>query len=88
MKDLFNSCGPNTLFGIRVVISKDCPRYVLPEEVMPGIPWPPGFRDKINAWSLDYLGTINMLPPGQIFRIGNDTIVVRQEEYQKLRRML
>ncbi len=36
---------PSRLFGMDVIESPDVPRYTLPEELMPGVPWPPGFRD-------------------------------------------
>ena len=32
--DLFQ---PNTIFGMKVVISPNRPRYVLPEEIIPGV---------------------------------------------------
>ena len=57
--------GACTLLGMPVVISPDLPRYTLPAELLPGVPWPPGFRDEINAWSLDYLGTVCLLQDGE-----------------------
>ena len=53
-----------TLHGMRIIESPDRPRYVLPEEVIPGVPWPPGFREDFNRWSVDFLGTWNVVPPG------------------------
>lgn len=32
------------------------PRYTLPPEVMPGVPWPPYFRNEFNHWSMSFLG--------------------------------
>lgn len=58
-----------SLFGMDVVISPDIPKYVLPEEVMPGIPWPPGFRDDFNKWSKEACGTTNLLPRGTAYVI-------------------
>lgn len=55
------------LYGLPIVVSPDRPKYVLPEWLVPGVvPWPPGFRDEINAWSTDFLGTWNMIPDGQM----------------------
>lgn len=32
--------------------------YVLPAEVIPGVPWPLGFRDEINKWSVEFFGSV------------------------------
>jgi hypothetical protein len=59
---------------------------VLPPEVIPGVPWPPGFRDEINAWSLSFLGTYNVIPPGSaLFVMGGHTAFVRPEAMVMLR---
>ena len=80
--DLFQ---PNTIFGMKVVISPNRPRYVLPEEIIPGVPWKPGFRDEINKWSLEFLGTTNVLPKGEAYIINNNTVMLRPEDAVKLR---
>lgn len=74
----------SALFGLRVQVSADHPRYVLPPEVIPGVPWPPGFRDEINSWSKSYLGTWNLLSKGQVIVIGGHTWLVRPEDYERL----
>lgn len=60
----------STFMGLRVYVAPDVPRYVLPDRLrLPcgvDIEWPPGFRDEINAWSLSFLGTVNLLPDGQV----------------------
>lgn len=78
--------GPS-LFGMKVIESPDVPRYTLPEEIIPGVPWPPGFRAEINAWSKEFLGTTNALPRGMAYLIGNTYAVMRLEDFTKLRNM-
>lgn len=52
--------------GINIVVVPDLPRYQLPAEVMPGVQWPLGFRDRINAWARDFLGNLpHILPDGR-----------------------
>jgi hypothetical protein len=70
--------------GLDVIESPDVPRYVLPEEVIPGVPWPPGFRDEINHWSREFLGTTNMLPPGMSYVIAGRYAVMRRSDVVKL----
>lgn len=72
------------LAGMRVVESRDCPRYTLPEEVIPGVPWPPGFREEFNRWSTAFLGTTNIVPKGMAYVLMNDTLVMRPEDVVKL----
>mgnify|MGYP003659087025 CR=1 FL=1 len=70
--------------GIKIIESPDRPRYTLPEEVIPGVPWPPGFRDEINRWSREFLGTVNYLPIGTAYVLGNGFAVMRPSEIVKL----
>lgn len=56
----------SSLLGFDIVVSPDVARYVLPAEVLPGVPWPPGFRDSINAWARDFCGTTNFIPDGEV----------------------
>jgi hypothetical protein len=74
------------LGGLRVIVSPDRPRYVLPDEVIPGVPWPPGFRDEINAWSASFLGTWNVVPEGQALVMGNNTVLLRAKQYAMLKK--
>lgn len=73
-----------TLYGLRLHIAPDRPRYVLPDEVMPGVPWPEGFRQKLNEWSASFLGTWNLLSDSQAYRFGN-VMVVSPRAYEALR---
>ena len=70
--------------GMDVITSPDVPRYVLPEEVIPGVPWPPGFREEINKWSREFLGTTNVVPRGTAYVIGNRYAVMRPSDVVKL----
>lgn len=55
-----------TVMGTPVYVVPDQPRYVLPAEVIPGVPWPPGFREETNAWSLRVCGRWNLLTDGEV----------------------
>jgi len=82
--DPFSLRIPARLFGMDVIESKDQPRYTLPEEVIPGVPWPPGFRDDINAWSHSFLGTTNIIPRGTFYVIGNRCVIGRPSDVVKI----
>ena len=56
---------PATFHGISVFVSPDRPKYELPAEAIPGVPWPEGFRDDLNRWARDYLGTWNIVKDGE-----------------------
>ncbi len=55
---------PETLFGFRLIVTPDRPRYELPAEILPGLPWPEGFREEINAWARGFFRPVNMLQDG------------------------
>lgn len=56
----------NTILGFRVHVIPDAPRYTLPPELLPGVPWPVGFRDEFNAWARPFLGHTNLMHDGEI----------------------
>lgn len=76
---------PGMLAGFRVIECPDRPRYVLPPEVIPGVPWPPGFRDDINAWSLSFLGTWNQIPRDTAYLIAGNVLYARPEHIVALK---
>ena len=76
---------PGSIFGMKVIESHDHPRYTLPEEIIPGVPWPPGFRDEINAWSRAFLGTTNMLPRGTAYVLAGGYAVMHPSDVVKIR---
>lgn len=76
----FGMLGLGTFAGLKIVESPDIPRYTLPAELMPGVPWPPGFRDDINRWSRSFLGTTNVVPRGQMYVVANQMVVMRPED--------
>jgi len=84
MRDPFNFFSPFQFCGLNVIESPDRPRYTLPEEIIPGVPWPPGFRDEINRWSVGFLGTVNYVPLNTAYMIGNSLVVMRKEDILKL----
>jgi hypothetical protein len=70
--------------GMQIIESPDLNRYTLPEEILPGVPWPPGFRDDLNRWSRSFLGTTNALPRGTTYVLNNRAIVMRPEDILKI----
>lgn len=62
---------PQSFFGAPIYVVEDKARYVLPLELLPGVPWPPGFRDEFNGWSLAFLGVFNPLCDGEVWSQGN-----------------
>jgi hypothetical protein len=76
------------LGGIKLIISPDRLKYELPTEVIPGVPWPEGFREEINNWSKEFIGTFNLLPKGQMYLVGGKTFMVRREDFVKIQNLL
>lgn len=54
----------HNLFGMQIIEAKEYPRYVLPNEIIPGVPWPDGFKEEIDKWSREFLGTVSLVPKG------------------------
>ena len=72
--------GRGSFAGLRIVESPDRPRYTLPAEVIPGVPWPSGFREEFNRWSVGFLGTVNVLPAGTMYVMAGGYAVMRPKE--------
>lgn len=53
---------PQTLYGMKVIIIPDKPKMQLSE----GCPVTNAFRKEINAWMLEFFGTTNIIPDGQM----------------------
>jgi hypothetical protein len=66
--------------GMNIIESPDRPRYTLPAEAAPGVPWPPGFRDSFNRWSTATLGTVNNLPKGTVYVLDGTHMVMRPSD--------
>lgn len=79
----FNLFASRSLFGFDVVAAPLHAKYVLPAEVIPGVPWPPGFREEINRWSVDFLGTTCLVPRGMAYVMGH-TVVMRPEDVVRI----
>jgi len=73
-----------SLAGIQVIEAPEYPKYELPKEVMPGVPWPPGFREEINRWSRSFLGTTSLIPSGTAYVIAGSSIMMRPSDVVKL----
>ena len=75
---------PSLLCSMEVFESLDQPRYTLPDEVIPGVPWPPGFRDEINRWSREFLGTTNLVPHGMAYVFNGRSMLMRPSDVVKI----
>jgi len=82
--DPFGLRMPGMIAGLKVIESPDIPRYTLPDEIIPGVPWPAGFRDEINRWSRSFLGTTNVVPRGTAYMIVGGYTVMRREDIVKI----
>jgi hypothetical protein len=61
--------GLSSLFGIDIHEAPMIPRYQLPEELIPGVPWDPKFRAEINAWAKNFLGYTCVVPRDTVYMI-------------------
>jgi len=73
------------LYGMRVVVAPSTPRYTLPAEVMPGVPWPDGFREETNAWARRVCGETCMVPDDKMMVLGNNTVYISPRMYERVR---
>jgi hypothetical protein len=51
---------------------------------MPGVPWPPGFRDEINRWSRSFLGETDIVPRGTALKIFDDYLIMHPSDIVKI----
>lgn len=72
------------LYGVQIIEAPEYPIYQLPKEIIPGVPWPPGFREEINEWSKEFIGTRSFLPPCTAYMIGGSMAVMRAKDIVKL----
>lgn len=77
-----------SIYGMTVCLVPDPPRYQLPAEVMPGVPWPAGFREGFNAWARGLLGHgVNLLEDGRsLVDTANSAVYVNPRTFEALRR--
>ena len=58
----------NSIYGLKVFVSPDRPRYVLP----PDVPPPTGMtRREFDAWARETLGVANDIPDGEVYFAAN-----------------
>jgi hypothetical protein len=74
----------HSFMGMSVHLAPECPVYELPAEVLPGVPWQPGFRDDFNAWALRRFGTRCAVPIGKCLVLGGKTMLVRRGDFERL----
>ena len=85
---MYNPADVQSINGIRLIISPNRLKYELPAEVIPGVPWPKGFREDFNSWSEKFIGTFNLLPKGQMYLVGGKTFMVRREDYVRIQNLM
>jgi hypothetical protein len=73
-----------SIYGMSIQVSPDVPKYELPEELLPGVPWPESFREYINEWSRDFIGTTNLLRDGEVLKTMN-ALHVNPRTYTQMR---
>ena len=65
MRPFDNPFAPGPFGGIDVVVQRDQPGYVLPEDLM----LPPAFRAQFNAWAAEFFRPKNLLADDQVIHI-------------------
>jgi hypothetical protein len=74
------------LYGMKVVVARSTPRYTLPAEVMPGVPWPEGFREETNAWARRVCGETCIVPDDMaILQPAINAIYISPRTYERVR---
>lgn len=79
--------------GSRVFVVPDyyyIPRYTLPEEVLPGVSWPAGFREDFNAWSVSFLGLrpYPLIRSGSAYRLANGDLYMAESDFNRVKALL
>lgn len=59
-----------SIFNFQDCVEPDRPR-VLPDEVCPGVPWPPGFKEGIDNWMKGFFKPRNYIDDFQVVKLGN-----------------
>lgn len=72
------------LGGLDIIMATEHPRYTLPAEVLPGVPWPAGFKEDTDAWARRVCGTTCLVPRGQALMDGTK-VILHPEDYIALR---
>lgn len=72
--------------GLNLMVSPDHPKMRLPDEVIPGVPWPDGFKQDFDAWLLRFFGTTNLVADGETWSIGKHSIYVNPRTYARIKR--
>jgi hypothetical protein len=74
----------SSICGLKITVTPDVPRYVLP----PDVPPPTGMtRREFDAWALDTCGTTNLLADGWMAK-GRDTVYVNPRTFARVKAAL
>lgn len=61
-----------SFMGMRIVVSPDRPKYQLPADVTV----PQAFREDFDRWALEFFGTTNLVPDGQMLVVHGRELVM------------
>lgn len=71
-----------SIYGMPIFITPDLKRE-LPAEVLPGVPWPPGFKQEIDAWMAGFFKPKNLMEDDQVVKTP-DGLYMNPRTYKKL----
>ena len=71
--------------GVNVVVRRDQPGYILPEDLM----LPPAFRAQFNAWAANFFRPKNLLADDQVIHLKQlNQIHMNPRTYEKFKKAL
>lgn len=74
-----------SLLGINIIVAPDKPRYTLPAEVLPGIPWPAGFKENIDSWASKFFKPVPTIPDNEVYFIGSKNMTMNPRTYNAVK---
>ncbi len=74
----------STLFGLDIIEAPTYPKYELPKEVIPGVPWPRGFREDFMKWSKEFLGYKCHMPLDVVYLFGGNMAMADPKTVAKI----
>jgi hypothetical protein len=84
MNYLWPPIGRRSLLGIDIIEAPTYPNYELPKEVIPGVPWPKGFREDFMKWSKEFLGYNCAVPLNVVYFLGTNKAIADPRTVAKL----
>lgn len=72
-----------SFMGMRIVVSPYRPKYQLPADVTV----PQAFREDFDRWALEFFGTTNLVPDGQMLVIRGRELVMSPRTVELMKAM-